>query len=78
MHLLSRSVGPRLYYEVREEIFRRWDAEAEAEEEEDVAEDEQIFEERLAALQGELTVLRGHCLVSPRQTWMSGAPSTRP
>ena len=56
MHLLSLSDGPRVYHEVREEIFRRWDAEL-AEAGEDVAEDERIVEERLAALQGELVTV---------------------
>lgn len=38
MHLLSLNDGPRLYHDVREEIFRRWDAELE-EAEGEVAED---------------------------------------
>ena len=51
MHLLSQYDDPRLYHDVREEIFRLWDEElAESEEEEDSISDEKVaaFENELA------------------------------
>ncbi len=58
MHLLPLSDGPRLYHEVRDEIFRRWDAEL-AEVEKDVAEDDEVHKERLATLVKELADTKG-------------------
>ena len=69
MHLLLQSDRPRLYHDVREEIFRLWDAElAEAEEEEDSIPDERVasLESKLAEVHGSLSLA-----TSERDNWQA-------
>ena len=66
MHLLALTDGPRLYHEVREEIFRLWETEFEEVEDEADA----VTNVRIAALESQLVEARG--VATKAQTELEG------